>query len=103
MREAGEELLASQYRQIWQIVVDLLDKLVDLLGEEILSVRDYADVLEEGFASAKKSVRFRREQTVILGDIENEPVWRESRCCFSWASMTDDSESTANGGIFVSI
>lgn len=44
--EAGEELLASQYRQIYKIVVDLLDKLVDLLGEEILSVRDYADVLE---------------------------------------------------------
>ena len=61
--EAGEELLASQYRQIYKIVVDLLDKLVDLLGKEILSVRDYADVLEEGFAS-QKSVRFRREQTV---------------------------------------
>ena len=62
--EAGEEFLASQYRQIYKIVVDLLDKLVDLLGEEILSVRDYADVLEEKGLRRQKSVRFRREQIV---------------------------------------
>ena len=30
----GEEILASEYRQIYKIVVDLLDKMVDLLGDE---------------------------------------------------------------------
>lgn len=66
----GEEILASEYRQIYRIVVDLLDKLVDLLGEEIMSVEDYADVLEAGFSSAKVGSIPPGNDCVILGDIE---------------------------------
>lgn len=66
----GEEILASEYRQIYKIVVDLLDKMVDLLGDEVLSVQDYKDVLEAGFSAAKVGSIPPGDDCVILGDIE---------------------------------
>ncbi len=66
----GEEILASEYRQIYKIVVDLLDKMVDLLGEEQLPVRDYADVLEAGFSAARVGSIPPGDDCVLLGDIE---------------------------------
>ncbi|MCD8216536.1 MAG: PD-(D/E)XK nuclease family protein [Clostridiales bacterium] len=66
----GEELEASAYRQIYKIVIDLLDKMVDLLGEERLSAADYADVLEAGFSAAKVGSIPQGNDCVILGDIE---------------------------------
>ncbi|MCD8148964.1 MAG: helicase-exonuclease AddAB subunit AddB, partial [Clostridiales bacterium] len=68
--ESGEELQASAYRQIYKIVIDLFDKMVDLLGEEKLSAADYADVLETGFSSAKVGSIPQGNDCVILGDIE---------------------------------
>lgn len=68
--EKGQEELASQYRQIYPVVIDLLDKMVDLLGEETLSVQEYADVLETGFSAAKIGVIPPGSDSVILGDIE---------------------------------
>ena len=61
--EAGEELLASQYRQIYKIVVDLLDKLVDLLGEETLPSGIMRMCWRKDL-HRQKSVRSRRGQTV---------------------------------------
>ena len=97
--EAGEELLASQYRQIYKIVIDLLDKLVDLLGEEKLSIRDYADVLEEGFASAKVGAIPPGEDCVILGDIERTRLEGIKVLFFLGVNDGMIPKSTANGGI----
>ncbi len=62
--------LASFYREIYKIVIDLFDKMGDLLGEERLSPEDFADVLEAGFASAKVGAIPQGSDCVILGDIE---------------------------------
>ena len=97
--EAGEELLASQYRQIYKIVIDLLDKLVDLLGEEKLSIRDYADVLEEGFASAKVGAIPPGADCVILGDIERTRLEGIKVLFFLGVNDGMIPKSTANGGI----
>ncbi len=70
MEEAKEEILADTYRQIYRIVMDLLDKMVSLLGEEELTVRDYTDILEAGFSAAKVGSIPPGNDCVILGDIE---------------------------------
>ncbi len=68
--EQGEERLAGVYRQMYKITVDLFDKLVDLLGEEQLSLSDFADVLEAGFSAAKVGSIPQGSDCVILGDSE---------------------------------
>ncbi|MCD8045179.1 MAG: PD-(D/E)XK nuclease family protein [Clostridiales bacterium] len=68
--ESGQEILAAEYRQIYKIVIDLFDKMADLLGEDRLTLEDYTDVLEAGFASAKVGAIPQGSDCVILGDIE---------------------------------
>ncbi len=68
--EMGKELLAAQNRQIYKIVIDLFDKMADLLGDEILPASDYAQILEAGFSEAKVGTIPPGSDCVILGDIE---------------------------------
>lgn len=70
MEEAREEVKASIYGQIYRIVIDLLDKVVDLLGEEKITVKDYSDILDAAFQAAKAGSIPQEADCVILGDIE---------------------------------
>ena len=44
-QKEGNQVLAKEYHQIYPIVMDLLDKLVDLLGDQKLSAREYREIL----------------------------------------------------------
>ncbi|MCU6763661.1 ATP-dependent helicase/deoxyribonuclease subunit B [uncultured Roseburia sp.] len=66
----GQEVQAAVYAQIYRVVIDLLDKIVDLLGEETTTVREYADILDAGFTAAKIGTIPPGADCVILGDIE---------------------------------
>ncbi len=66
----GDELNASLNRQIYKIVIDLLDKMADLLGGEVMPASDYAEILDAGFSSAKVGAIPPGEDCVILGDME---------------------------------
>ena len=67
---AGNQAKAKEYAQIFRIVIDLFDKIVALLGEETLSIREYSDILDAGFEAAKVGIIPPGNDKVILGDIE---------------------------------
>ncbi|MDD7642623.1 MAG: exodeoxyribonuclease V subunit gamma [bacterium] len=56
--------------RIWRILMDLFDKLAGLLGDEILSLEEYTDVLEAGMEAAKVAVIPPGFDQVLIGDIE---------------------------------
>ena len=64
------EVLAKEYHQIYGILMDLLDKLVDLLGEEELTIREYTEILEAGFAEVRVGVIPPGVDQVMAGDME---------------------------------
>lgn len=69
--EAGRDYTtAKEYEQIYGIVMDLFDKIVELLGEERLTTEEYTDILEAGFEAAKVGVIPPGYDCVVLGDIE---------------------------------
>ena len=68
--EAGKEYLAATYGQIYKIVIDLFDKVVDLLGKEEMPIEEYAQILDAGFLAAKVGTIPPGADCVILGDIE---------------------------------
>lgn len=47
-REEGRQDDAAEHQKIWGDILDLLDQLVAVSGEEKLSLRDYADILADG-------------------------------------------------------
>lgn len=69
-REEGETALAGEYAQIYRVVMDLLDKMVELLGEERLTVREYREILESGMEAAAIGIIPPGYDRVVLGDIE---------------------------------
>lgn len=62
--------MAREYEQIYGIVMDLYEKLAELLGDEVISLKEYIEVLEAGFAEAKVGLIPPGLDQVMVGDIE---------------------------------
>lgn len=61
---------AKENEQIYGIVIDLLDKLVQLLGEEAVTKKEYANILDAGFEASKVGIIPPGYDRVLFGDIE---------------------------------
>jgi ATP-dependent helicase/nuclease subunit B len=61
---------AKEYDQIYGIVIDLYDKLVELLGEEVIPLKDYIKILEAGLKEAKVGLIPPGLDQVMVGDIK---------------------------------
>ncbi len=68
--EAGRQDLTREYKQIYARVMGVLDKLVQFLGDERISMRDYRAVLEAGFAEEKIGIIPPGTDQVMVGDME---------------------------------
>ncbi|BCJ97674.1 helicase-exonuclease AddAB subunit AddB [Anaerocolumna chitinilytica] len=60
----------KEYRQIYAGVIALYDKLVELLGEERMPIREYSQVLEAGLREAKVGLIPPGLDQIVIGDIE---------------------------------
>lgn len=68
--EKKEYEKAKEYAGIYPIIMDLFDKMVALLGEEEMSIREYAEILDAGFAEAKVGIIPPTQDRVMVGDME---------------------------------
>jgi len=68
--EAMEHLsLAREYKQVYPVVMELLDKLNSILGEEHMTAGEYLDILDAGFAEEKLGIIPPSIDQVVAGDI----------------------------------
>lgn len=67
---AREPALAKEYAQIYKTVMDLMDKMAELLGGEHLSLREYREILEAGLEAAAIGIIPPGYDRVVFGDIE---------------------------------
>ena len=68
--EAGERTLEKEYAQIYRIVIDLFDRMTEILGDEVLTRKDFTKVLETGLSKAKVAVIPPGQDQVLVGDME---------------------------------
>lgn len=61
---------AKEYSQIYETILSLLEKLVELMGDEKIAIRDYKQILVAGFESVKVGIIPPGLDTVMVGDIE---------------------------------
>ncbi|BFL45778.1 helicase-exonuclease AddAB subunit AddB [Lactonifactor longoviformis] len=69
-RSAGEYAMVKEYSQIYEIIMELLDKMADVLGEERVTVKEFQELLEAGLQEAKVGVIPPSADQVLVGDIE---------------------------------
>lgn len=67
--EIGEYRLAKEYRQVYALVMELLERLVRLLGKEKVSRKEFAEILDAGFAEIQVGVIPATVDRVMVGDI----------------------------------
>lgn len=68
--EAGEQILAREYRGIYRMVMELLDEMVTLLGTETVSFRDYEELLKAGISEGLMGFVPPESNQVMVGDVE---------------------------------
>ena len=52
-KESGDKAMEKEYNQIYGIVMDLLDKMVEILGEETVNRQEFRQLLESGLLRQK--------------------------------------------------
>ncbi len=62
--EASEELA-----QAWSVIVEILDQLVELLGDEELSNSEYRDIIKNAFKDVKIGLLPQTSGCIIIGDL----------------------------------
>lgn len=68
-QKQGEFGLSKEYGQVYGLVVDLMDRLARLLGEEKVSRREYAEILDAGFSEIKVGLIPAAVDRIVVGDI----------------------------------
>ncbi|MDO5020439.1 MAG: helicase-exonuclease AddAB subunit AddB [Lachnospiraceae bacterium] len=69
-RADGEEERAREYAQIYRLVMELLTQIEGLLKEETMTLQEFADILDSGFAEIEVGTIPGGVDRVIVGDME---------------------------------
>lgn len=69
-REKGDESSAKEYERIFEQVMGLFDRLVEVLGDEKMKLSDYQEILDAGFQEMSIGMIPPGEDQVLVGDIE---------------------------------
>ena len=68
--EEKEAVRSREEEQIYQLVMQILERLVNLLGDQEVNAQEFLELLEAGFSATPMRVAPPQEDAVLLGDIE---------------------------------
>ena len=69
-REKGMEKEAREYAEIYGLVMELFGRLHELLGEEVVSKKEYLEILNAGFCELKVGMIPAGADRVVAGDLK---------------------------------
>ena len=68
--ETGELEAAGETAQVWNVTVDIFDQLIDMIGDERISKRDFADLFRAGMESAEIGVLPPAADGLLMGTMQ---------------------------------
>lgn len=101
--ESGELSRAREYAQIYPLVMDLLDQIVGLLGDEIMSLKEFADILDAGFGEIEVGTIPQNVDRVVVGDIERTRLKPVRALFFIGVNDGNIPKGASKGGIISDI
>lgn len=69
-RERGDLAMAREYAQVYEILLELLEKVAEVLGEEQMKLSQFQEILEAGLQETQVGIIPPSADQVVLGDIE---------------------------------
>ncbi|MDQ0198132.1 helicase-exonuclease AddAB subunit AddB [Neobacillus ginsengisoli] len=79
--EKGNLVRMREHEQVWNAVIDLLDQYVEVLGDEPISLKAFAAIIEAGFDSLHFSLIPPALDQVLIGDLEKSRLL-DIKVCF---------------------
>ncbi len=94
---AGDPVTAKEYHQIFRVIMELLEKYVELLGEEKISLEEFSDLLDAGFSEVKVGVIPPGSDRVVVGDMERTKL-KDVKVIFLLGANEGNIPKSFNGG-----
>ena len=98
-KDTGDKAMEKEYNQIYGIVMDLLDKMVEILGNETVSRQEFRQLLETGLSQAKVALIPPSIDQVMVGDMERSRLKDIKALFFVGVNEGNIPKSTQTGGI----
>ncbi len=97
--EAGELSRAREYAQIYRLIMELLEQVYALLGDEEISLREFSDILEAGFCEIKVGTIPQNVDRVLVGDMERTRLKQVKALFFLGVNDGNIPKNASKGGI----
>lgn len=98
-KSRGEKAMEKEYAQIYGIVMELLDKMAEILGEEKVTPEEFRQILETGMAQAKVALIPPSMDQVLVGDMERTRLKDVRALFFVGVNEGNIPKNTDAGGI----
>lgn len=98
-KQHGDRAMEKEYAHIYGIVMNLLDKMVSILGEEKVSAEEYRQLLETGMGQAKVALIPPGIDQVLVGDMERTRLKDIRALFFVGVNEGCIPKNTESGGI----
>lgn len=95
----GDLSRAREYAQIYRLVMDLLDQIYELLGEEEISRQEFADILEAGFGEITVGTIPQNVDRIVVGDMERTRLKQVKVLFFLGVNDGNIPKNASKGGI----
>ena len=95
----GQAARAREYAQIYRLVMELLDQIYQLLGEETISLQEFSDILEAGFGEIQVGTIPQNVDRVVVGDMERTRLKQVKALFFLGVNDGNIPKSASKGGI----
>ncbi len=95
----GQAARAREYAQIYRLVMELLDQIYGLLGEEILPLAEFCEILEAGFGEIQVGTIPQNVDRVVAGDMERTRLKQVKALFFLGVNDGSIPRSASRGGI----
>ena len=98
-QEQNNAVKAKEYSQIYPLIMNILDKMVNILDQEVMELQEFHDIYEAGLSAASIGVIPPANDSVILGDIERTRLSNIKVLFCLGASDDAIPKKVENGGI----
>lgn len=97
--ENGERERAREYAQVYRLVMELLEQIMELLEKEPMNLKEFADILDAGFAEIEVGTIPGSVDRIVVGDMERSRLKQVKILFFLGVNDGNIPKGSMKGGI----
>lgn len=102
-KENGEMERAREYAQIYRLVMELLEQIMALLADEIMTLREFSEILDAGFSEIEVGIIPGSVDRIAVGDMERSRLKQVKVLFFLGVNDGNIPKGGSKGGIISDI